>query len=392
MEVKTFEAFSMKEAIRAVRSEFGVDAVILNTKEQPLESGRGKMVQVTAAKASAAKNMGASYAQSGFGEDAYLDLRKGLDGLEARIGLLAESLPHKDQLFALEAGMQEIKILLMEALRTKDGSAVKGLNKAMDDLYQQLRVMGIDESRLAELIAFLKALPEPEASEDKMDEAEDYYQNQAIRWLLKRVKIAPRWATVSGSVSVQAFVGTTGSGKTATVAKLAAFHHMREKKKVLIVSFDSMRLAATEQMRIYAKVIGVPFEVVNEAKEIEALLEKYSDTDVVLIDTSGRSPKNQSGIQNLSALKKLSVPIDIHLVLSLTETEVHLDRVIRGFSPLGIQSLVFAKLDETWTYGPIFNLSHRWGLPLSYFGIGQRVPEDVERATRERVVERIFGL
>lgn len=392
MEVKTFEAFSMKEAIRAVRSEFGVDAVILNTKEQPLDSGRGKMVQVTAAKAAAAKNMGASYAQPSFGEDAYLDLRKGLSSLESRLGLLADNLPHKDQLFALEAGMEEIKILLMEALRSKDGSAVKGLNKAMDDLYQQLRVMGIDESRLAELIAYLKALPEPEESEEKMDEAESYYQNQAIRWLLKRVKIAPRWATVNGSVSVQAFVGTTGSGKTSTVAKLAAFHHMREKKKVLIISFDGMRLAATEQMRIYAKVIGVPFEIVNEASEIEPLIEKYSDVDVVLIDTSGRSPKNQSSIQNLAGLKKLSVPIDIHLVLSLTETEVHLDRVVRGFAPLGIQSLIFAKLDETWTYGPVFNLSHRWGLPLSYFGIGQRVPEDVERATRERVVERIFGL
>lgn len=392
MEVKTFEAFSMKEAIRAVRDEFGTDAVILSTKEQPLETGRGKMVQVTAAKAAAAKSIGASYAQSHFGEDAYLDLRKGLDSLEARMTRLAENLPHKDQLFSLEAGMQEIKILLMEALRGKDGSTVKGLNKAMDDLYQQLRVMRIDESRLAEMMAFLKALPEPDTHEEKFDEAADYYQNQAIRWLLKRVKIAPRWATVNGTVSLQAFVGTTGSGKTATVAKLAAYHHMREKKKVLIVSFDNLRLGATEQMRIYAKVIGVPFEVVDEAKEIETLLEKYNDTDIVLIDTSGRSPKNQSGIQHLSTLKKLSVPIDIHLVMSMTETEDHLDRVVRGFSPLGLQSLIFAKLDETWTYGPIFNLSHRWGLPLSYFGIGQRVPEDVERATRERVVERIFGL
>ncbi|MBF0441246.1 MAG: flagellar biosynthesis protein FlhF, partial [Oligoflexales bacterium] len=102
--------------------------------------------------------------------------------------------------------------------------------------------------------------------------------------------------------------------------------------------------------------------------------------------------KNKSNLSDLNAIKDLNIPVDFHLVLSITEKENQMDMVIRRFSEIGISSLIFTKIDETWSYGEIFNLSTKWSIPLSYFGIGQKIPEEIERASRERVCERIFGL
>ena len=122
------------------------------------------------------------------------------------------------------------------------------------------------------------------------------------------------------------------------------------------------------------------------------MVEWYIGDHFVLVDTAGRSPKSKGNLKDLLTLKKMERPIDFHLVMSLTEKETQMDRTIRSFSKVGIQSFLFSKLDETWSYGNIFNLTQKWGVPLSYFGIGQKIPENIERATRERVVERIFGL
>lgn len=389
MDVRTFEAMTMKDAVKAVRAEFGVDAVILNTKEVPLQDGLGKSIQVTAARNGGKSLTGASRDQSDF-SDQEQHFKARLDTIESRINLISDQIATREQLITVESSILELRSLLYEVLKNKEGSVVHGLPGQIEELYHRLQIAGIDETRLAEVATYLKSLPTP--TEDDEEKVKEYFQTQAIRWFLKRIKIAPRWNSIPGSPTVQAFVGSTGAGKTAMVAKLAANIALREKRKVLVVSYDTNRLAATEQLRIYAKIIGVAFEAVDEAKDLEKLLEKYSDVETVLLDTSGRSPKNMNGIKSLQALKKLNFPVDFHLVLSLTERENQHDRCIRNFGALGLQSLIFSKLDESWSYGQVFNLSQRWGLPLSYFGTGQRVPEDLERATRERVVERLFNL
>lgn len=393
MQVKTFEAFSMRDAIRAVRAEFGPDAVILSTRETPLEDGKGKVVHVTAARAGATKLGGASAQESGVSDDGLLGFKNHLDRIDLRLNQLTETVVTKEQLQGMEAGIHEVKILLLEALRSKDGTTMQGLSRPLEDLYRQLKVTGVDDSRLTELMKHLKGLPGGEGSTFESDEqAAEFHQNNAIRWFLKRVRIAPRWSPVGGAPSVHAFVGTSGAGKTSTVAKLAAQYALKEKRSVLVVSYDTTRLAATEQMRIFTKVIGVPFESVEDASALAQIVERHQDKELILVDTSGRSPKSPQGIQALSVLKQLPVAVEFNLVLSTTEKEAQLDRAIRSFSTLGLQSLVFTKLDESWSYGQLFNLTTKWSLPLSFFGTGQRVPEDIERATRERVVERIFGL
>jgi flagellar biosynthesis protein FlhF len=136
----------------------------------------------------------------------------------------------------------------------------------------------------------------------------------------------------------------------------------------------------------------VPFLAANAAEDLLKVHETFRGTELVLIDTAGISPKNKSGIQALAAIKNLNLPIDFHLCLSSTESQSQLDNEVRSFLSTGLSSLVFSKLDESWAYGEIFNLSKTWSLPLSFFSIGQQIPDDIERATRERVIERIFGL
>ena len=116
--------------------------------------------------------------------------------------------------------------------------------------------------------------------------------------------------------------------------------------------------------------------------------------ELVLVDTpAGVSPKAPELIAELAALKETGLPLDVHLVLSMTDKEAQLDQAVRAFSPVGLASVAFTKLDESWSFGEIFNLSKRWALPpSSFFAIGQQIPDDVERASRERVIERLFGL
>ena len=193
-------------------------------------------------------------------------------------------------------------------------------------------------------------------------------------------------------MKIHAFVGTSGSGKTSAVAKLAANFKKQHHAKVLIVSYDNNRLNSTEQMRVYAQILDVKFASINDPAELDEVLEKNQDVDLVFIDTGGCSPKSGASIKNLTKFKDANLPIDFHLVIPSSDKESQMERCVRSFSPLSLASVAFTKLDESWSYGEIFNISSKWSLPLSYFSTGPRIPEDIERATKERVVERIFGL
>jgi flagellar biosynthesis protein FlhF len=390
MDVRTFEAFSMKDAIKSVKRELGADAVILSTTEKKTNDGSGSYVEVKAA-APEAKRSGGRAQRPDHLDSAALDspMNDSISGININLQKLSEEGAGKRQIDSLETSMTEIKSMLIESLRTKSGSIIKNLPKVLIPIERTLRTMGLDPANIAELVTYLKKIPAPTGTEE---ENEASYRDQAIRFLMKRIKIAASWTVMPGTCCVQAVIGPNASGKSTTTAKLAAHYHLKRKAKVLVVSFDNNRLAASEQMRLYCKIIGVPFEVISDVSDLNSIIAKNSDVELILIDTAGTSPKSESGISEIDALKECDLPIDFHLCLSVTEKEEQMDRSVRSFSKIGIQSLIFTKLDESWSFGEIFNLSKKWTLPLSYFSIGPDVPDDIEKASRERVIERIFGL
>ncbi len=389
MNVKTFEAFSMKDAVAAVRREFGPDAVILNSKEKIAADGKGKLIQVTAAAPTSTRKGGSVINERN--DDDLREVVEYIKSVEKRMDGMLTTIATRENLQAVESGMEELKSLVLETLRQQCGGIQEGMKEPIQRIYHALKTTGLDDVHLVALCRHLENVKVRE-SQDADGDFYEIYREEAAKWLLKRVKIAPLWTEVAGAPVIQVFVGTTGVGKSSSVVKLASHLSRKQKRKVLLVSFDNVRLAASEQMRVYAKVLGVEFEQIEDAMDLSSILSRHSDVDVVLVDTAGRSPKRSQKMEDLLALKSLNLPLEFHLVMPATEKEEQLDRTIRAFSRLGLSSLIFTKLDETWSYGELFNLMNRWSLPLSYFGIGQNVPEDLERATRERVVERLVGM
>lgn len=393
MDMKTFEAFTMRDALKAVKNHFGQDAVILQTREKKLEGSKGKVYEVTAAKNSDSSQKGASrgaYVESAGIKDNLMEMVDYFKSLERGIKGLSEDLAKRQDLFRIDAGLHELRSIMFEEFSKKSGRFLEDMPSSMSKIFQRLKLMGVDEAELSRLSEHLKALP---SAEKKSPEIQmELYQSHAIRWMMKRLKIAPNWAPAAGEQVVHVVVGSAGSGKTSSIAKIAARYKQQHKSRMVLVSFDNKRLAAREQLRILAKVLDIRFESIDDPKDLSRLLERIKEWDICLIDTSAECPRVKEDIDDLLAIKELELPTRFHLALSMTEKEEQLDRMVRGFSPLGIQSLIFNRLDESWSYGEIFNLCLRWSLPLSYFGVGRSVPEDLERASRERVVERIFGL
>lgn len=194
-----------------------------------------------------------------------------------------------------------------------------------------------------------------------------------------------------GGPRIVALVGPTGVGKTTTIAKLAAYYTVSRKAKIALVTIDTFRVGAVEQLKTYSRIMGVPLEVASTRKELEKAIALHEDKDLILIDTVGRSPKDSETIENLRDLLRSASTIETHLCVAATTRERELRSIVDSFSALPIKRLLFTKLDESSSFGSIINLHLEEKLPLSYFTKGQRVPEDIEPATGGKVADLVLG-
>jgi flagellar biosynthesis protein FlhF len=195
---------------------------------------------------------------------------------------------------------------------------------------------------------------------------------------------------------VIAFVGPTGVGKTTTIAKLAARFSLMEQKRVAMVTADTYRIAATEQLKTYGRIMGIPVEVADSAEDMIVILNKYKNMDVVLVDTAGRSPSSDEQLKELKNFIAKSQPDEIHLVLSATTKYFDMIRIIERFGmSVPINRMIFTKLDETRFYGAFVNLMNNFQIPLAYYAAGQNVPDDLEvpdvRSLSEKITKSLLG-
>ncbi|MCL1940420.1 MAG: flagellar biosynthesis protein FlhF, partial [Synergistaceae bacterium] len=209
-------------------------------------------------------------------------------------------------------------------------------------------------------------------------------------WLAKKMNIASTDPMLAVGGRKVAFIGPTGVGKTTTIAKLAAIFSLWEHKKVLLLTSDTYRIAAVEQLRTYAKILGIPTEVIFEPDGINGILENYEKTDVILLDTAGRNQKDARHIEAFNSLFEAFKPDAVHLVLAANMKYKDMLDVIDRVESLDISHLVFTKLDETTSYGSIFDIADKLGKPFSFFTAGQNVPNDIEVASGEYLCRMIF--
>ncbi len=228
------------------------------------------------------------------------------------------------------------------------------------------------------------------------DDPDRAHRPESIReWLLESVEecvpIAPPIAVVPGTRRVIALVGPTGVGKTTTVAKLAANFKLAHGFRPGLVTVDTYRIAAVEQLRTYAEIIDLPLAVADSAGGMARAIEELGDVDIVLIDTAGRSPRDELKIRELADFLAEARPDEVHLVLSAAAGEKNLRAAVERFSVVHVNRLILTKLDEAEGLGGVLAVLGQADRPVSYLTTGQAVPDDIEPADRARLARLILG-
>ncbi|MEM0925609.1 MAG: flagellar biosynthesis protein FlhF, partial [Planctomycetota bacterium] len=201
-----------------------------------------------------------------------------------------------------------------------------------------------------------------------------------------------------GERRIVALVGATGVGKTTTVAKLAAGFRMRSRRRVGLLTIDTFRIAAVQQLQAYAQLMDLPMVVVESAIQMRAAIDELGDVDLILIDTAGRSPNGDLEMTDLAEMLRSAQPDETHLVISATSTAEVVRTAIEGFSPMSPTAAILTKLDEAPYTAAILSaiaegsgaVGHRPGMPVSYLTHGQNVPDDIATATTEELVSRLL--
>lgn len=376
-----------------VQRSLGKDAVILHTKKiakrGTFDLVKKEMVELTAALADPeflanSETEGRSFSSSLLSAYNESDDSASLSQQPAREredrfppgddqGIKGELRELRDEV----AGLRTIMEGVVKNLRY---IGMPALPEGMSSFFTTLVDAGVDETLSKEVMQRLYQSLHGEALNDVVT-----MEKQLVSILGRMLRtMVPSVVNKHGPL-IEVFVGPTGVGKTTTLAKLAMRRDLFGAKTAAIVSADNYRLAATEQLKIFAGLIDVPLSVVYSPDEIRHAIEEHRDKDLILIDTAGRS---QSDAEQFSAMKDLmhgAEPDDVHLVLSATAKTSDLLSAFRRYQGLPVTRIVFTKLDETTSLGTLFNFAVKAGEPISFISFGQNIPEDIRPATSDEL-------
>lgn len=219
-------------------------------------------------------------------------------------------------------------------------------------------------------------------------------RDATLRQIARRIGVVstpqPPGKRADGRPSVIALIGPTGVGKTTTVAKLAATCKLRYGKRVGLITADTYRIAAVEQLRTYAEIVGIPLKVVLAPQDIPGAIDALADCDTIILDTAGRSQRDAARLDELGEFLRAAEPDQIQLVLSLASAESVIAAAADRYGALGPDRLLLTKLDEAVDYGVVLNTARRVGLPISFVTTGQEVPDHIEAASAERLARLVL--
>ena len=280
----------------------------------------------------------------------------------------------------------ELEFMSAELNHRASDSAVQHLPSALFEMYTDLIEADLEERVAQEFIEHLR-------SETTIDLDDPSAMRAEIARLVENeIHVTGPLQTSAGGGRVVALVGPTGVGKTTTIAKLAANYRLRENKTVGLITVDTYRIAAVEQLRTYAEIIDLPMEVVSTPREMREALQRMKSLDLVLMDTAGRSPRDEVRIQELKAMLTEANPAEVHLVLSAVGGAKSLTTTAERFATVGTTAMIITKLDEATGLGNLLSVVRGCGLPISYVTDGQNVPDDIQVAQKHSLAQQILGL
>ena len=413
MIIKKFQGKTEADAIEQAKKELGPNVVIMNVKNVKRKGLfaflKPQRVEVTAAleeenertayvkkeepvKVEESIPVPVNKAQPIFSEETIrqFELSSGVKTKDSEKNENAETK-------AIEEKLDNLQNLLEQKLQTKEAEVVQAETT-------------VDE-KSAEIIKFEKLLY------NKMieNEVNETYANQIIEEMEKNIKPNMPFEQALANIyqkiilkfgkpetitpakagpKVVFFIGPTGVGKTTTIAKIASKFSVEGKKKVALLTTDTYRIAAAEQLRTYANILEVPFRVIYSIEEIQNALKDLKDYDYIFVDTAGHSHKNESQKANMNSFIHAvddTIEKEAYLVLSATTKYRDLLSIADSYSEMTDYKLIFTKLDETITLGNLLNLKLYTGAPLSYVTCGQNVPDDIEQFNPQKTVKLLLG-
>jgi flagellar biosynthesis protein FlhF len=292
------------------------------------------------------------------------------------------------------------------ALHAQFNEQLSQLHRMVEDLSRHGRIDHLLPELPGELVSTYATLLEAEVPEAlarrlvrfvaEQLEPEEIHRPECVREALSRavescLPIAPPIAAQPGAKRVVALVGPTGVGKTTTVAKLAANFKLVHGLRPGLVTVDTFRIGAVEQLRTYAEIIDLPLAVANSPGEMRRAISDLGAVDVVLIDTAGRSPRDEVKIRELADFLAEARPDEVHLVLSAVAGERSMRSAVERFAVARADRLILTKLDEADGLGGVLAVIGQANCPVSYLTTGQAVPDDIEPADRQRIAALILG-
>lgn len=432
MRVKRYIVDTMPDAMLKIRAELGSDAVILSTKEMKIGGFLGmfqkKKIEVIAASETSeaapqtkSKTMAAPIVHApvarGTAPQAYRKTAQMLAGKESeeekvqisqKTSSVVNAIQEKTAIqpnneVAVETLKQKINALATNDTLTTENAHEDSPSHNEKRLFEELHQMKLMMTKLAKHQDQTRELPEA------LEEIKDLLLKQEIAMELIEQWIEPVYEswnqsnkTISDQEMKQAVMnqvstflesvigegirsttkivyvaGPTGVGKTTTIAKLAADQIFRERKQVGFITADTYRISAIEQLRTYATILNVPLEVVQSPGDMHRALNALSTCDLIFMDTAGRNYLNELFVAELHSLFNLTEHSETYLVLSLTSKTKDMQKITEHFSKYGLQKVIFTKLDETESVGPLYNLLNEYPLKVSYITNGQNVPDDI---------------
>jgi flagellar biosynthesis protein FlhF len=393
MSLRTYRARSLQEALQLVREDLGPDASVLHTREVSAGLlrflGGGKQIEVTA---SVDVQVASRFAPA-------------LEAVEYPRPAVEVSYEDSSAGRIPPADSLDFRAKFRSDLKHLEAYAPAALEQSLDSPPMANNALAAEAARLALQLAsagipdsivrdWLREL----ARQEREEAGDNHAAANPAAWDRKLARLVEAEVSIAGPIRVSqgqrrlvALVGPTGVGKTTTIAKLAANFRLSERRRVGLITVDTYRIAAVDQLRTYADIMDLPMEVVATPREMHDAVARFADFDLVLMDTAGRSPRDEVRIQELRVLLGEAQADEVHLVLSTAAGLESLQAAVNSFARVGATSLVLTKLDEAVQLGGLLPLLRDCRLPLSYTTDGQTVPDDIRPADRRRLASLMLG-
>jgi flagellar biosynthesis protein FlhF len=373
MRIKSYYARSIEDAMAQASQELGPDAMLVNSRKAPPEAvhlGAYEVVFATespmaAVEEGSAKESGPARLLGDRLSNDVAELKRELEGMR--------------------------RVLNRTAFAPAQWA---GASTTVSDGYAALTVAEVSPELASEIVQAAEARiapPRLTVSRVRPQADRSAFQRALVEEVESRFKVQPLLGRSEAKPRIVALVGPPGCGKTTTLVKLAVNYGLASRRPVLLLSADTYRVAAAEQLRAYASILGVGFQVMETVTALAQTIEENRGKELIFIDTQGFSAADLEDSDGLARFLSTRPDIDTQLVVSASMKPADLSRVVDSFQIFGAQRLLFTKLDETSSFGPILNEAVRTGKPLSFFTTGQRIPEDLEPVSSQRLIEMILN-